>query len=194
MELSTWLRRWTVKITPAKNRFMITYTGRKIYPLDPDPDAICIEDIAHHLSNICRFTGAVKTHYNVAQHSIIVANFSGFPLHGLMHDAAEAYLADITSTIKSMFPDFIKAEKLLMEAIYAAFDFPDMSEDVKEAIWMADKAVLRVEWDALMNDSNGYGLGIDMSTVPYLHFELGGCWMPVEAERVFLKRFKELYS
>jgi len=175
------------------NRYMITYTGRKVYPLDPDPDTICIEDIAHHLSNICRFTGAVNTHYSVAQHSIIVSNFCGSPLHGLMHDAAEAYLFDITSTIKPLFPDLIRIETILMEAIYAHFDLPDVPEDEKKAIHLTDRSVLRCEWEALMNDPNEHGLGVDMSNIPHLHFKLGGCFSPVEAERVFLKRFKELY-
>ena len=175
------------------NRYSVTYTGRKVYPLDPDPDTICIEDIAHALANKCRYGGHVKDFYSVAQHSIIVANFCGSPLHGLMHDAAEAYLADITSTIKRLFPDFIRAEKILMEAIYAAFDFPDVSEDEKKAIHLTDRAILRVEWKALMNDPSGHGLGVDMSGIPHLHFELGGCFVPVEAERVFLKRFKELW-
>ena len=32
------------------NNCITTYTGRHIDPLHPDPDMICIEDIAHALS------------------------------------------------------------------------------------------------------------------------------------------------
>jgi hypothetical protein len=34
-----------------------TFTCKKFYPLRPKIEDICIEDIAHALSNICRFTG-----------------------------------------------------------------------------------------------------------------------------------------
>ena len=34
--------------------WMITYTGKHFYPLDPDPALITLEDIAHALANICR--------------------------------------------------------------------------------------------------------------------------------------------
>ena len=47
-----------------------TFTGKRMYPLDPKPEDICIEDIAHALSNICRFTGHTKKFYSVGEHSI----------------------------------------------------------------------------------------------------------------------------
>ena len=47
-----------------------TYTGRHINPVNPDPDMICIEDIAHALSLICRGNGHVKTFFSVGQHCI----------------------------------------------------------------------------------------------------------------------------
>lgn len=45
-----------------------TYTGRHIDPVNPDPDMICIEDIAHALSLICRGNGHVQTFFSVGQH------------------------------------------------------------------------------------------------------------------------------
>ena len=45
------------------NNCITTYTGRHIDPLHPDPDMICIEDIAHALSLICRGNGQVKTFF-----------------------------------------------------------------------------------------------------------------------------------
>ena len=90
-----------------------TFTGRHINPFDPDPDAIDIEDIAHALSHICRFTGHTHTFYSVAQHSVHVAdlvcrNTAGLAkparsravLMALLHDASEAYLCDIPRPLK----------------------------------------------------------------------------------------------
>jgi 5'-deoxynucleotidase YfbR-like HD superfamily hydrolase len=82
-----------------------TFTGKQFFPLHPKPQQICIRDIAHALSNICRFNGHSLRHYSVAEHSVRVCcllNDRGpaEQLWGLLHDAAEAYLGDIVSPVK----------------------------------------------------------------------------------------------
>ena len=86
-----------------------TFTGRKFDPLHPDPGQVVIEDIAHALALKCRFTGHTRTFYSVAEHSVRVAALLGFwghnpqtQLQGLLHDASEAYLPDISATIKHL--------------------------------------------------------------------------------------------
>lgn len=79
--------------------------GRAFYPLDPRPQDIFIEDIAESLSKICRFIGHTREFYSVAQHSVMVSRIvAGLaPEHarwGLLHDAAEAYIGDITRPVK----------------------------------------------------------------------------------------------
>lgn len=74
-------------------------TGRRFYPLDPRPEDVTIEDIAHALSNVCRWGGRVREFYSVAQHSVHVAQIverarPDLALHALLHDAAEAYVGD----------------------------------------------------------------------------------------------------
>ena len=66
--------------------------------------------------------------------------------------------------------------------------------ETKRCTHSVDRALLRVEWDALINDINGYGLGVDMSGVQSLHLRLDDFWSPEEAERLFLNRFNELYQ
>lgn len=101
-----------------------TFSGGMIDPLNPTPGAICIEDIAHALSNVCRFTGHTKRFYSVAQHSIIVASILPAPLKlwGLLHDASEAYIADVARPVKRRMPEYIANEKRLMQCICAKFD------------------------------------------------------------------------
>lgn len=92
-----------------------TFTGRPFSPVDPDPEDIVIEDIAHALSNLCRFAGHVRQFYSVAQHSVLVSELversvprefkefrARWALLGLLHDAAEAYVVDLPSPIKHL--------------------------------------------------------------------------------------------
>src|ERR1051326_3663293 len=82
--------------------WMRTYTGVRFYPSDPRPDEIFIQDIAHSLSNMCRFAGHVKEFYSVAEHSVRVslACHPDDALWGLLHDASEAYVVDMPRPIK----------------------------------------------------------------------------------------------
>lgn len=114
-----------------------TYSGLQAHPLDLQPNEICIEDIAHALSNICRFTGHCKEFYSVAQHSVNVALYCHLPngLWGLLHDASEAYICDIASPIKHSVPFtyYRKIEKNVMKAILKKFNLPLREpEEVKQ--------------------------------------------------------------
>ena len=131
---------------------MKTYTGRYINPLKLKPSDIAIEDIAHHLSNICRFNGACTFHYSVAQHSCYVASICKLdPMAGLLHDASEAYLMDIPRPIKYT-PEFEFYRKLEAEVqgmINECFGLP---EQYPQTVKDADNAMLVAEGIQLMNE------------------------------------------
>ena len=82
--------------------FLPTCTGRRVHIADPLPDEIDIEDIAHGLSHVCRFAGHVPLYYSVAQHSLLVSELldERTAMWGLLHDASEAYLHDLTRPLK----------------------------------------------------------------------------------------------
>ena len=102
-----------------------THSGRLVDLLNPSPDDVCLDDIAHHLARVCRFGGAVRDYYSVASHSVYVAcNIDGgFRLRqaALLHDSAEAYLGDMVSGLKRTMPAFREAEDLWEAAIEAHF-------------------------------------------------------------------------
>lgn len=108
---------------PDRGPWMQTYTGRAFYLLDPRAEDVALEDIAHALSQICRFTGHCAEPYSVAEHSVRVSlvteELVGYeatwpgqdaPLGawrreharaGLLHDAAEAYVGDVAAPLKA---------------------------------------------------------------------------------------------
>jgi 5'-deoxynucleotidase YfbR-like HD superfamily hydrolase len=125
-----------------------TYTGRFVNVFQPTPEMICIEDIAHSLSQQCRFGGHLAQFYSVAQHSLNCASLvsSAHAKAALLHDASEAYLMDIPSPIKAKMPEYKKIEHDLMIVIAQALGFAyPLSDEVKQI----DKEMLELEWQAL---------------------------------------------
>lgn len=119
--------------------WFLTYTGRQFWPLDPRPEDICIRDIAHHLSLCCRFNGACRVHYSVAQHSIMVADILPAPLkfYGLMHDATEAYVGDMVRPLKRNLPEYQRVEELVWNAIVQKFE---IRNDFSSVVFWSNEA------------------------------------------------------
>lgn len=133
------------------NPTITTYTGRTFNLLEPDPDEICIEDIAHALSNLCRFTGHVRRFYSVAQHSHIVSRLvpSDIAFMALMHDASEAYIADISTPLKHQLHDYKQIETRIELAIQVKFNL-NAEGATKRLIKQADLIALATERRDLM--------------------------------------------
>lgn len=130
-----------------------TYSGLYMDVFNPTPEMICIEDIAHALSNTPRFGGHLKHFYSVAQHSIFCANnVNNYKMQALMHDASEAYLTDIPSPIKKRMPQYKEVEHSLMLAIAEKFGFNyPLSQEVKDVDYFA----LTFEWEKYMIAGSG---------------------------------------
>ena len=106
----------------------LTFSGHEIDPCNPETDQIFIEDIAHALSMICRAGGHFQQFYSVAQHCIACskeAQARGLgkreQLFCLLHDASEAYIADITRPVKSQMPEYLVFENRLQNMIYRKY-------------------------------------------------------------------------
>src|SRR4051812_44303587 len=100
-----------------------TYSGKQFFPMRPIGGDIDIEDIAHALSNQCRFSGHCQRFYSVAEHSLRVAELvtPQHKLWALLHDASEAYLVDLPTPIKRTLEEYRNAENRVMKAICRAF-------------------------------------------------------------------------
>lgn len=168
-----------------------TFTGKKIYPLEPASKDIRLEDIAHALALTCRFGGHCREFYSVAQHSVLVSRYCApeDAAWGLMHDAAEAYLVDLPNPIKRGLREagvhaFDQIEAQLLEAICIRFVLPmEMPASVKAA----DLLLLATEARDLM------GQGADQWTtfvtpLPERVVPVG--WR--EAEQLFITRCREV--
>jgi hypothetical protein len=186
--------------------WMQTFTQRKFYPLDPRPDDVCIEDIAHALANICRYGGHVKHHYSVAQHSIYVAAIVGkadpaHALSALLHDAAEAYIGDMVRPLKKSMATFRDAEAGIMQAICKRFKLPLVESELLHDV---DYRICFSEADALLHGGTelwswkveGAHRGISESEWPKEYLEDRQhefpWWDPTTAKARFLETFARL--
>ncbi len=181
-----------------EDQWIQTYTGKKFYPFNPRAEDIYIEDIAHALSLICRFGGHCREFYSVAQHSVLVSElvvdnratekYDGLAKYALLHDAAEAYLGDIPSPIKT--EEDVDREINMLQMIERKFGLTErvVLDGVK--IEAMDKYALALEKTALMLSGLEWpGVEtIDPSCITI------GALLPDEAEKLFLNRFYELFG
>jgi hypothetical protein len=123
-----------------EDAYIETVAGRKFYFFRPDFD---LGEIAHALGNICRFTGQSRKFYSVAEHSVLVSRIMedlelGNPVEGLLHDAVEAYMADMSTPAKSVLKDYRALEGALDKAMRKQFNLPlEKTQGCIEADWMA---------------------------------------------------------
>lgn len=154
---------------PRKGDWMQTASGRQYWPLDPRADDVDLDDIAHHLSMICRYCGACLQFWSVAEHSVgVLAVIEGdmrrslrgvdfghpfarkFRLCALLHDAPEAYCHDLIRPIKRSVHGYDQVEAANADAIAIAFGLPMLSEIDESRIKLADNAMLLAEQELLM--------------------------------------------
>ncbi len=142
-----------------------TCTGIPFYPLDPRPEEISINDIAHALSLICRYNGHARYHYSVAQHSIYCSYLAMLRGHGplvamyaLLHDAAEAYICDIPRPIKGELTGYAQIEHDLQWKIFEAFGLTPLAsserKDIAHLVKTIDDDILNIEAVTLLSKAS----------------------------------------
>ncbi|TXH55569.1 MAG: phosphohydrolase [Desulfurellales bacterium] len=182
-----------------KGDWIQTFTGGRFWPLDPRAEEIHLEDVAHALSQLCRFTGHTRAFYSVAQHSVMVSRMLGRredQRWGLLHDAAEAYLGDQARPIKGLLYlgggtrllRFHLVEERVLGCVAERFGLPG---SMPGTVRLADRQALRAEAEALMGPAAQEWACKLPEYLPRVTIEP---WGPERAKREFLARFDELFG
>lgn len=149
--------------------YIQTLSGRKFDFMCPDTDAVHPLDVAWALSGINRFTGHTRPFYSVAQHCVRVSNMvpHELALEGLLHDAAEAYLGDISTPLKNALDiysngSFRKFEANVEEVVAISLGVRPGKMDPRVKKWdLIDFAIARRDlMPACEHDYIDYGISI----------------------------------
>lgn len=164
--------------------WMQTYSGKQFFALDPLPEDIEIIDIASGLSKATRYGGQCLRFYSVAEHCCHICDAApeAKKLEALMHDASEAYLADIPRPIKGSLSNYAEIEHGLMTVIAEKYGFA----------WPVSKAVKSLDNGILLDEfaQNMAPAPVPWSqwTDPALNCRLQ-FWNPYQAMIEFVTRF-----
>lgn len=184
----------------SNHTYIITRYGMKIDFMALDRSGILLDDIAHGLSNECRYAGQTPEFYSVAEHSVLVSiwaenSFNDIHLTraALLHDAPEAYIGDITTPLKNLCPGFKLIEKGIEEDIFYRFSL-QRGLNAPE-VRVADRRLFELEamhfWPEMLDEF----FPVDIPRKPH-DWELEKLPIlslgPEEAKTLFLKRAKDL--
>ena len=168
-----------------------TYTGKHFDPTHPDEELICIEDIAHALSLLCRGNGHVRTFFSVGQHCILCAKeaeargYSGrLILASLLHDASECYLSDVPRPFKKTLSGYKEKEKNLLDLIYQKYLGSSLNAKEEQLLKEIDDDMLWFDLTHLLNEPQE-------REAPEIHITID---YTVRAFEETEKEYLELYS
>jgi hypothetical protein len=145
--------------------WIMCHSGVKFYLEDPKSSDVVVSDIAHALSNYCRFTGHTREFYSVGTHSILCADLARkdgmsakIQLYCLLHDDSEAYLGDISRPLKEMLPNYCELEEGVQTVVHEAFGLPEMTEEEHKTVKHYDNLMLANEIGQFMINSEDFGV------------------------------------
>lgn len=186
---------------------MQTRSGQKYDLLNPDSSTIVLDDVAHALAHIGRFTGHARALYSVAQHSVLGAwklrdegHAAGVQAAYLMHDAHESVIGDVASPIKRALRALTpqtqdpSRRQFNMDGICSWDVFEEghrltfarrfgTPRDLPEAVKSMDLRMLMTEARDLMTPPpEPWGIPAE----PIADLRIGRCWTPAEAKGYFL--------
>ena len=172
-----------------------TYTGKHFDPTQPEKERICIDDIAHALSLLCRGNGHVKTFFSVGQHCILCAKEAmarGLPrrlaLAALLHDASECYMSDVPRPFKKSLPEYQRQEEKLLCIIYEKYLGTGLSAKEEQQLKNIDNDLLWYDLKYLLGETPA-------EPKPAIHITVDYTVLPFKTvEEEYLKLFRQLSS
>lgn len=171
----------------ARGDWMHLYSGRRFYPMDPQPNDIHAMDIAHSLSLLCRYGGHVDKFYSVAEHCVLMSRYvkPEHALAALLHDATEAYVVDVPRPLKRYLTAYRDIEDVVWRVIATHYN---VDITLPQEVVDADNRIILTERNALMYNAGVWDLDGLMSPLPVeIH-----AWSPAEAELQYTRRLTEL--
>jgi len=171
-----------------------TFTGVLFDFLNPKPEMVRIEDIAHALSQLPRYTGHCKFPYPVAQHLRVGSYFvpEEFAYDYFCHDFSEAYLNDMSRPLKHFTKageEYRKIERRVQGVIADVLGFSKVEPPIvkvydtrmlyTEKMQLMPSRVFRHEWAHIPEASISLPV-----TLQYADF-----W---EQKELFFRRYHEL--
>jgi len=173
-----------------KAAWIRTFMGHRFHLSGFPAGEVDVREIAHALSNLCRFGGHCAQFYSVAQHSVLVSHIvpPALALEGLLHDAAEAYLGDVVRPLKrhlkgTVYDQWEESLEILIADRFGLRTGPH--PELKEA----DNRALATEARDLMK-ADARAWGVAEKPVDEIIFPLP----PRDAEARFLARFWLLHK
>ena len=176
-----------------KKDCLTTFSKVDFNTFEPEEDKIRIEDIAHALSMMTRANGHFPQFFSVGQHCIQCCHeatarnyLPQTALACLLHDASEAYLADITRPVKKNMTMYLQIEEQLQHMIYTKFLGYVPEGEEAELITNIDDSCLYYEFLHFM-DEKMYSVEPVMVSTPSYEFQ-----PMADVEKEFLSLFEEL--
>ncbi len=176
----------------AKKGSIVTYSGRRVWPLEMTARDVFLADIIGALPHLCRYNGHVDGMESVAQHSVIMfdrARKLGAPkttlLQILLHDAHEIYCGDMVAPLKHLpeFEFFRVIEDRCQDAVWKRYHLGPVDPLVHEL----DLAVREAEIRDLKS-----GKGKTVKWRDGGQFGKITPWSPKKARREFVKRLESI--
>lgn len=198
-----------------------TYTGRRFEPEKFTAADVDIRDVAHALSNVCRFGGHCREFYSVAQHCVLASYYVELRWPdddatpgvvrrdvrlaamqaALLHDAAEAYLGDIPSPLKRLAEKLCNYEYGIIAAVNQRFGLDVMlrgphGQRIREAVREVDRRLLETERGLHLTTKLPWAWDANGQRPAPLEFaeEDRTPWSPREAEQHYLERFVQVFG
>ena len=194
-----------MKISTFNRSWQRMLSGRRLDLTDPSPLDIEIEDIARGISRVARWNGQTTGAHalSVAQHSVIVTELLKlhnsnieikWQLAALLHDAAEYIVSDMITPLKSFLGlEYSELESKIQGAINLRFSLPyEIPKLIYKQIKVCDKQTAFLEAIQLGGFKEKEAKKIFQVPKFIPEYKI----LPLSsqnAEKLFLKKFKELY-